>query len=393
MKRATVTRLATKIRLNLEWAGCYSWTEYLIGPFGNGITAPRVEDVLREIVLHGLNKRGLQVHFEDRTKIDPSTNGIPGLGLVKNFRKIWDVDTPVDEVHDKFNMTESELRVHLLAELKNFSEQYVTELAELGKRVDELQERARKKDIELDITKILPDSEMPIKEHASTTELQHQCEEAREKLRSIKDLEIFLPFVHGALDFGSVKDPTGIASRILCFPRRGSSEDQIRSFMRKLNLPENEFVIFDTHGFRDVIHETSEDIRNEIAVQNALWDQAHKLELKLRKLLPFNRRLFSTSISMEHTGEIQLTDRSERPIPKFGRDFRLYVHYECPMGVLRRQRNRIKKSGWDIDRYQWRPGYRQIRKFIRLSLDDTIDSAKGKLTLEIAPFRLKPQNS
>jgi hypothetical protein len=390
LAQSEVKLVAKKIHLNLKWASCFSRTLYVRGEHGDGFFVPRVEEVLHKLAVSGLARRGLQVHFKDSAGIDPTTNRISGLGLVKNFRKIWDPGISVSEIPNRFEMTEDELRIHLHAEFDHFSAQFSTDLSELKIRADEIQQESNKKGLKLDLSKTLPQFDIDILGNEPVAELQEKCEEAREKLRLASRLETFFGFLRGGLDFETTVGPISMSHHILqTASRKHLPEDETRGFMRELGLPEGEFIVLRAHRLKDVIHETSQDIRKEIVDRNARWEKAHRLELRLQKLVPFDRRLAFTSVLFKYDGEIHLTDRTSGSIPKFGSDFDLWIVYDCPVAVFRKLSRTLKGSGWKTDDYQWQHGYKRIQKTVKLSLCDTTDSAIKKLSSGLAPFTLR----
>lgn len=387
LKHAEVKQIAKRLQLNLLWASCYNRTVYLYGEHGNGFFIPRVEQVLKKIVAEPFARRGIQVHFVDKESIDASTNRVPDLGLVKSFRKIWDPNIAVVDIPGRFQMTETEFRSHLYAELDHFHEQQVETSYELRKSIDELQQMTMRKDIRLEMDKLLPDFTRRITEKLSTRELQHHCEEARESLRSMEKLLVFLPFVSDALDFEDVKDSVTLADQILRFPKEGLTAAEIRTFMNTMGLPQEEFISFYIYGQKRVVHETTDKVRAEIVAQDIRWQKARKFRQRLTKLLPFKKRLAFVDIVPKYSGEVHLTNH--RSVPKFGDSFGLRIVYDCPEAEFRRLNDQLNGAGWQIRELQSTQRYRRIEKTLELSLNETMVIAEKKLITTLAPFKAR----
>ena len=371
-----------------DWAACYSWTEYLHGRRGDGIFIPRVEKVLRKFVAGGLAKRGLQVHFSE---VGPATETLPSLNRVKNYRKIWDPSIPLERVPDRFKTTESELLQHLHAELEHFAEQISTDLAELEANIKDTCEKAQSKTLTLDFTPIIPFyCQEPTPETLMIAELQHRCTHSREVLRKINKVNLFRAAVSAALEYSSTVNKLTLTKNILNTATRDLSEIELRDFLRKMDLPEHAFVFYNMYNSRKAICETSDEMRRLIAEQSSLWEKAHRYELRVRKLVPFNRQLCSTSIIFEPIGKILVKDTFVGHMPRYGPNFDLHISCHFPASRIRQLRRGLLAAGWEISEGDsWVPNYIRIDKLVRLSANDSFREIKEKMAKEIHPFALK----
>jgi hypothetical protein len=83
-------------------------------------------------------KQGLQIQFVNTESIDPTSNWIPTLSVVRNFRKIWDPGISLNEIPNRFQMNPDELHAHLRAELEYFSAQHARASSELRKQIGQI---------------------------------------------------------------------------------------------------------------------------------------------------------------------------------------------------------------------------------------------------------------
>ena len=121
--------------------------------------------------------QGLQIHFVNSESIDPSSNWIPSISVVRNFRKIWDPNISLDEIPNRFQMNLDELRTHLRAELGYFTAEHARAVHELRKDVDRILKDAEK--AKLDLSTIMSSSELVVSDDAPIARLQDQCEEGK----------------------------------------------------------------------------------------------------------------------------------------------------------------------------------------------------------------------
>lgn len=387
LDRPEVKEVARTIQLNLLWARCFtSWGEYLYGHRRNGWFTPDVPRILMNRVARRFAKQGLQIHFVNTESIDQSTsNWIPSLSVVRNFRKIWDPGISLNEIPNRFQMNPDELLAHLRAELQYFSEQHARTSSELMKQIGQILQYAEK--AKLDLTVILPRSEILAPNVAGIDELQETCEKAREQLRSDAFLETFLGYLGAAL-LESGPDSLSLTRRILqTTPVKYLAEDMVRDFLHKLGLPEGEFVVLRAHDFKEVIHEISEETRKELVAQNTQMAKVRKFRQRINALLPFKKKSVYTQILPMYSGDILLTDGES--IPKFGPSFRLRITYSCPEPDFRQLKQSLIDSGWKTPDLQIGK-YNDIERTIEFTLDEPMAIAKDRLANAISPFRLRP---
>lgn len=233
---------------------------------------------------------------------------------------------------------------------------------------------------------ILPRSEILAPNVAAITELQETCEKARERLRSDAFLETFLGYLGAALLEGGL-DSLSLTRRILqTTPAKYLAEDIVRDFMRKLGLPEEEFVVLRAHDFKEVIHEISEETRKELVAQNTQMAKVRKFRQRMNAVLPFKKKLVYTQVLPMYSGAILLTDGES--IPKFGPSFRLRITYSCPEVEFRQLKQSLIDSGWKTPDLQLAK-YNDIERIIEFMLDESITIAKDRLANAISPFRLR----
>jgi hypothetical protein len=384
LDRPEVKEVAGTIQLNLLWAKCFtSWNEYLYGHRRDGRFTPDVPRVLMNRVAKRFATQGLQIHFVNSESIDPSSNWIPSISVVRNFRKIWDPNISLDEIPNRFQMNLDELRTHLRAELGYFTAEHARAVYELRKDVDRILKDAEK--AKLDLSTIMSSSELVVSDDAPIARLQDQCEEAREQLRSDMYLKTFLGFLGCALP-ESGPDLSSLTERILqTTPAKYMVEGILRDFMHRLGLPEEEFVVLRAHDFKEVIHEISEQTRKELLNQNTQMDIARKLRRRVNAVLPFKRKLVYTQILPTYSGDIPLTDG--KSIPKFGEIFRLRIVYSCPEAEFRELQQSLIDNRWEMREPQIAK-YNDIEKMIEFHFDETLAVAKDRLADAILPFCL-----
>jgi hypothetical protein len=266
----------------------------------------------------------------------------------------------------------------------HFSEQERQVSSELRSHIDELHLEASKKNMHLKIESLLTGSTIDLNENSPIIVLQRNCEAARDRVRSLVDIQSFLRSVGWALQFENVIDLATLASGILEAPKERLHEDEVRAFMRKMELPERDFIVLRTHR-KQVINETSTKIREELEAENSQWEKARRIQQGVRKLLPFKGKLLTTQIFPMCSGEVRLTAGDS--IRKFGRNFNLWITYDCPKADFLNMRQSLIDASWKIDRPQYTEEYHEIEKAIEFSVDETMKAAKEKLISELAPFR------
>ncbi|MGD0645519.1 MAG: hypothetical protein ABSA75_11500 [Candidatus Bathyarchaeia archaeon] len=280
------------------WAGCFSWTELLRGPHGDGIFHPSLERVILRLLL-GQKMKGLQVLLENYSDYE---NGHSGLAA-KNFVLAWSPDRPNVKENIKGRSPEARKET-ILKELDHFVNEEIpsrrngTELhSGYLKAKAEAIKHCAEVNLRIDL-RCLDNQHLEIKwrETDSIAELSQKCEIARIELRKYDWETRVLEEIPGILELwkqlrqeSSYKEASIEEFATQCIferiRKKEVKEDDLRSVLKLLKLPEHKIVTI--RGYRFTYYRLAKNETERIK----LLKEAQKEKLQRKYMLAINKAI------------------------------------------------------------------------------------------------------
>jgi len=287
LRQPEVQSVAKRTGLNTLWAGCFSWTHYLHGEHGDGMFIADLEKIFRTLVVGRLAQKGLQVHFMEKSAFGKSGFKLNAIDA-STYVKVWDRNTLPGEVAQVFAKHYSDAGLHG-NELKSLRQQVNDELSELEKKIAKLEKIVAKRKLNIPLRRLFLKLS-PAETSCSDKQLQEKSTEMREMLKHLRATDDFLGSLEVILGWGERITLATLTCDLLG-GFNSSEENTRRALCRNIGLPEHEVVIDRTRGgrgtyAREAIYTRSEKKRSQIAAEGDRYEKAHKLELRIRHMLP-----------------------------------------------------------------------------------------------------------
>lgn len=383
LKKHDVIRLAEKARLNLDWAECFSWSHLKKGNIGV-LFFPAVDTPLRKYVVGWLAQKGLSVQFQLKSNFGKEGR----LGLVKNYKKIWDRATPIEEILRNFRATEEEERAFLERDLSDLSEQLKVVADELEQKKQRVSQNLPSR-LKLKLDRITEFPVSTVSQQNDLDTLRDRCQETRDVLRLARKNSVFLDILDWRIDHIGRGGALFLVERILNrTPNDELTELEIRHFLRKMELPEQRFMVCQSRGIRIVIRDPSKRKRQLLSEQEVLTEGAGRIESRIRALLPMRRRWRIYVELLRDGGKIAVKSLWRKSVDTVGTKARLHMTYYSTRGEFRRRKANLASQGWSSSK-EWN-GTIEISRTIHLDIRDDWKNIKGKVLTVISPLATSP---
>ncbi|MCJ7505560.1 hypothetical protein MUP05_03690 [Candidatus Bathyarchaeota archaeon] len=383
LREPDIIQVAEKTGLNLEWVSCFSWAEYTRYPF-----IPAIEKILSILIAHRLPQRGLSVKFQSILGFRKGGH----LGYVKSYRKVWDRATPLERISANFDTrTEKEDREFLEPEFVNLNDQLQQAKAELEQMKEKIPQTTRKK-FKLKLGNLISFNRRTLSPDDRIQVLREKCYSMRELLRLAKKVDLFLNTLCLVITHTENRSvPLLIETLLSHIPRGKLTETETRHFMKRIGLPENDYVIYQRGGSRLVIGASSKKKRRLLQAQETLRKEAKRIESKIRRLLPLRRRWDIRFKLHRDGGKIPVKSRRASCIDTVATKGSLLMMYYFPrMEIRRLNRSHLIGQGWEIDT-EWDRDEVMVSKDIDLDVRDDWKNIKERVLAAISPLRTDTQ--